>query len=770
MITFSIVVNTTDRELPLRTLLRALEHQSYPHFEVVVVVGPTKDNTHEMLQEYEGRVRIFTCEQANLSQSRNIGLAAARGDVVAYIDDDAVPCHHWLQQLAKLFDASNLDATGGIVYLVHPNQPAVQHRIGTVSPLAEQHDVRDSWFDPLSPEDVSRQWIPRMMGTNMAYRRQALLDIGGFDEFYQWVYDDTDVALRLANAGKVIHPVLEAPVYHIPASSRNRKAFTYTGRWWIGTKAAVYFSFKNGRDMGHTWRDIGLRSLHLVHGRWLWTGEVWRYKHITAKDMWHMRYQEIKSGAQGALSGYTIQRKTLATNPVESARAIDQAHSFQPFPNNKTIYPSVDPVSGRRPSISMTEQPLRICILSSTYPPHHFEGVGRLANLMAQGLFELGHTVHVVTRSEWQSSERASRDLVTFYDGAYVHQLPYHTQRYQRYQHYPRLHHTLNYSHAVHDKVKRMILNDGIQVVDSPIWQVDGLVTAQSGILPVCARLQTATRQIAELQQERDPDAWFVGEMERTLIESATHVTPNSLATAQATEQVYGVTNIQDRSTIVPHGIIPVAGEAVRPFNLETPPSTLTVLYIGRMEKRKGILQLFEAIPHVMRKVDHVQFVCAGADNSQSDGFYTRTGMTYADYFARRYHKYSAAVTFLGQVSDEKLQELYQTCDLLVAPSLYESFGLIYVEAMNYAKPVIGCRAGGIPEVIDSGVTGLLAEPEDSKSLAEAMITVLQSPQKLYEMGLAGRQRLLDNFTHIQMARKYAEVYRRVIAESNTST
>ncbi|MGD8792861.1 MAG: glycosyltransferase family A protein, partial [Anaerolineae bacterium] len=103
--TFSLVINTIDRVESLHTLLRTLEHQSYPHFEVIVVVGPTRDDTLDMLAEYEGRVRVLRCPTANLGRSRNVGLLAAGGDIVAFIDDDAVPCQRWLEQLARLFQS-----------------------------------------------------------------------------------------------------------------------------------------------------------------------------------------------------------------------------------------------------------------------------------------------------------------------------------------------------------------------------------------------------------------------------------------------------------------------------------------------------------------------------------------------------------------------------------------------------------------------------------------------------------------------------------------
>lgn len=751
--TISIVVNTTDRAKPLANLLHALEHQSYPHFELIVVVGPTKDETLDVLAPYGRRVQVVRCPRANLSQSRNLGLLAARGDIVAYIDDDAVPSYRWLEQLARLFADEQLAGTGGMVYLVHPANPIVQHRLGAVSSLAEQTDIRNSWLEQLVPPGAGKQWTGRMMGTNMAYRRRDLLAVGGFDQFFEWLYDDTDIAMRLVNAGKIVHPVKEAVVYHVPASSRNRQARSYNARWWVQTKSVIYFALKYGPEAGESRRELALRSLHYVHGHLLWEQELRQLGHITTRQLWKMRREEIKSAAVGAYHGLFKPRQTLSKSDLSMTNSNDA--EIRPFPTpTSSQQPIVDPVSGRRPSITLPDEPLRLCLLSAAYPPDQYEGVGRLTNLMAQGLFEIGHTVHVITRGQ--------QDTVSFYDGAYVHKIPM-PDRYGRYRMFPKLYYSLNHSHAVHDKVRRLILNDGIQIVDSPLWQFDGLVTAVSGDIPVVVRLVTALRQIAAMQDDVDADARLVGEMEQTLLEKATYLLPNTQATMDTALKVYGIQPDPARYRLVPYGIVPVADEAVRPFTPDTPPPTFTVLYLGRLEKRKGIQDLFAAIPQVLAKVPNVQFIIAGADNSHRDGFQQQTGLTYAAYFQQQYGRFASQVSFLGQVSEEKLNELYQTCDLFVAPSLYESFGLIYLEAMNYGKPVIGCRAGGIPEVIDEGVTGLLAEPEAPDSLAEAILNMLQKPGLLREMGLAGRQRLLDTFTHVQMARRFADAYRHVI-------
>ena len=222
------------------------------------------------------------------------------------------------------------------------------------------------------------------------------------------------------------------------------------------------------------------------------------------------------------------------------------------------VQPTVDPVSGAQASITLSDPPLRVCLLSSTYPPEQYDGVGRLTNLMARGLFELGHTVHVITGGE---TER-----VAFFDGAYVHYMPYQLDRYPEYKRYVNLFHTLNRNHAVYELVKRLKLNDDIQIVDSPLWLYEGLVTALSGITPVVVRLVTAHRQVSALHHEHAVDNHLVGEMEKTLIERAAHVLPNTQATLDAVQKVYGLNLAPDRYSIVPYGLEPAPDDLCGPL------------------------------------------------------------------------------------------------------------------------------------------------------------------------------------------------------------
>jgi glycosyltransferase involved in cell wall biosynthesis len=104
-------------------------------------------------------------------------------------------------------------------------------------------------------------------------------------------------------------------------------------------------------------------------------------------------------------------------------------------------------------------------------------------------------------------------------------------------------------------------------------------------------------------------------------------------------------------------------------------------------------------------------------------------------------------VRFTGRVSEEDLPLYYQACDVFVLPSLKEGFGIVFLEAMQYAKPCIGARAAAVPEVIVDGENGLLAAPGDLRTLERAITTLLTDEALRQSMGRAGLLRLEANFS-----------------------
>jgi len=121
-------------------------------------------------------------------------------------------------------------------------------------------------------------------------------------------------------------------------------------------------------------------------------------------------------------------------------------------------------------------------------------------------------------------------------------------------------------------------------------------------------------------------------------------------------------------------------------------------------------------------------------------------------------------VVFHGSVSEAVLRDHYRRCDLFVAPSLFESFGLIYHEAMQYGKAVVGCRTGGVPEVVEHSVEGLLVDPDSPTQLAAALAQLMGDGPLRQTMGAAGARRVHELTNYRTMAAAMEEVYQATIA------
>jgi glycosyltransferase involved in cell wall biosynthesis len=105
------------------------------------------------------------------------------------------------------------------------------------------------------------------------------------------------------------------------------------------------------------------------------------------------------------------------------------------------------------------------------------------------------------------------------------------------------------------------------------------------------------------------------------------------------------------------------------------------------------------------------------------------------------------------------MPEYYLNSDIVILPSLVEATSIAGIEAMACAKPLIGTRTGGLPEIMVDRETGLLVEPADSQGLAQAILALLKDETKREELGLKGRELALRKFDWAVIARKTAEVY-----------
>jgi glycosyltransferase involved in cell wall biosynthesis len=121
-------------------------------------------------------------------------------------------------------------------------------------------------------------------------------------------------------------------------------------------------------------------------------------------------------------------------------------------------------------------------------------------------------------------------------------------------------------------------------------------------------------------------------------------------------------------------------------------------------------------------------------------------------------------VTIVGRVSERELAGWYRRAQILVAPSLYEGFGLPVAEAMASGTAVIASDGGALPEVVAHGETGVVVPAGDAAALADAIARLLDDPDRCREMGAAGHRRVLEMFTWSETALRTESLYRQVLA------
>jgi GT2 family glycosyltransferase len=236
----SVIVCSYNGAETLEDCIRSLTTLDYPNYEVIVVDDGSTDNTRAILERYP-RVRAIHQANQGLSAARNAGFQAATGSIIAYTDSDCFADPNWLTQLVYQFQNTDAAAVGG------PNLPPEDGRLAAcvaASPGQPTHVLES---------DQVAEHIP---GCNMAFRREALEAINGFDSLYRKAGDDVDVCWRLQQAGYWITFAPGAFVWH----HRRQNVGAYL-RQQIGYgEAEALLRFKhpakfNGRGDGK-WRGV----------------------------------------------------------------------------------------------------------------------------------------------------------------------------------------------------------------------------------------------------------------------------------------------------------------------------------------------------------------------------------------------------------------------------------------------------------------------------------------------------------------------------------
>ncbi|MEA2109699.1 MAG: glycosyltransferase family 4 protein, partial [Pseudomonadota bacterium] len=177
------------------------------------------------------------------------------------------------------------------------------------------------------------------------------------------------------------------------------------------------------------------------------------------------------------------------------------------------------------------------------------------------------------------------------------------------------------------------------------------------------------------------------------------------------------------------------------------------IVNIAHLAWVKGQTHLIKAIPQVLVRVPNARFFIVGGGELLAELQALASSLDI-----------DRNLTFTGFRDD--VGAFYQLADIVVMSSIQEGLGTAVIDALALAKPVVASNAGGIPEIIENGVTGTLVPPADPQALAEGIIAYLANPERARQIGLQGQQKVRKNFSVDHMVEKNIDVYRQLLMDS----
>lgn len=213
------------------------------------------------------------------------------------------------------------------------------------------------------------------------------------------------------------------------------------------------------------------------------------------------------------------------------------------------------------------------------------------------------------------------------------------------------------------------------------------------------------------------------------------------------------VPEIRNKAAVYPYMFVPSQTSLDHPI----PGNHQTVLYVGRLEPRKGVLDLAAAAALVRKKNPGLRFRFVGRDMPSG-----RAKDSCAEQI-RKITREDAGVEILPPQTAERVQQLYGESDICCFPSHWESFGLVLLEAMAAGRAVIASQGSGMAEIIEDRKTGLLVEPHSPQKLAEAIHLLAANPDLRLRLGEAARASVLERYSEAAVLGRQEDHYLEII-------
>jgi glycogen(starch) synthase len=239
---------------------------------------------------------------------------------------------------------------------------------------------------------------------------------------------------------------------------------------------------------------------------------------------------------------------------------------------------------------------------------------------------------------------------------------------------------------------------------------------------------------------------------EKIIYDLADKVTSPSLSLAQIVINEWGNRNI----AVLPNPYIPSA--EMRNITRKPTDRKCRVLFIGRLEQRKGIYDLLAAIPKVLKQDSSILFSFAGSDQRSY-----KKNVSVKALMLEELRPYSQNIEFLGHLDNAKLNNILSQTDICIIPSIWENFPNVCLESMAAGLSVIASRNGGMAEIITDEKDGLLISPGVPDEITTAILKLAQDKPLRDKLGAAATQTILERYNAQEIGAAVERVFREAV-------
>ena len=381
---------------------------------------------------------------------------------------------------------------------------------------------------------------------------------------------------------------------------------------------------------------------------------------------------------------------------------------------------------------------MHIAYITSEYPHPkvtHAAGIATSIKNLAETLVQKGITVTVFVYHQ-------KEDAVINDQGVTIHLIA--KKKYRLLSWY-------FYRKQLQNYVNAITVKENINLVEAPDWT--GITAFMRLKVPLVIRFHGSDAYFCKLDKRRQKFKNFIFE-KKALKSASAYIAPTTFA-GEETAKIFGLNRKKIKT--IHYGL------QLNQFNNEAPESyePQTLLYIGTIIRKKGVLELAEIFNKIVEKRPQVQLKLIGGD---SGDIQTGSASTYALIQAIFSDQARANVSYLGKIPYAEVQGHMKKAHVCTFPSFAETLGMVTIESMALQKPVVNTSIGWAKELIDDGFNGYLVHPSNIELFSQRILHLFNDQDFCLKMGSAAREKVETTFDINTIAETNIAYYKTVIA------